>query len=199
MRSASFGYTQDKRGFTLIKAGRLEQAQWRSSFDKVQPKGFTLIELMVAISIVAILATVGVVLFSNAQKNARDGKRRADIDAISRALEVHYQDATFCPTYTYCAPNSSWFAENSVPKDPLKPSICGQGTCNGSYIYVDVAGLGQPLRPSDGSFAPEGAAGGRSVRDMYKICTDLETVRYPGATVDWDGTQQDYCKSNQQN
>ena len=52
--------------------------------------GFTLVELLVVISIIAVLSVIGVTVFSGVQKSARDAKRRGDIDAISKALEVHY-------------------------------------------------------------------------------------------------------------
>ncbi len=49
--------------------------------------GFTLIELMVAISIIAIISVIGAALFGQAQKNARDGKRINEIGQIQNALE----------------------------------------------------------------------------------------------------------------
>lgn len=60
-------------------------------------RGFTLIELMVIISIIAILSVIGIVTFSNIQKNARDVKRRADIDAISKALLQYRTTRGFYP------------------------------------------------------------------------------------------------------
>lgn len=52
-------------------------------------QGFTLVELLVVITIIAILSVVGLTIFSGVQRNARDTKRRADIDAIAKALEVN--------------------------------------------------------------------------------------------------------------
>lgn len=44
--------------------------------------GFTLIELMVVITIIAILATMGINTFTAAQKKARDAKRQSDVRTL---------------------------------------------------------------------------------------------------------------------
>lgn len=88
------------------------------NFRKSQ-KGFTLVELMVVIAIIAILATVGIVFFSNAQKNARDTKRRNDIDAIATALE----NARVPGSNSYSALTAATFTNGAIPVDPNNASI----------------------------------------------------------------------------
>lgn len=53
-------------------------------------KGFTLIELMVVISIIAILSAVGIVAFSKAQLAGRDARRKNDLRSIAQALSLFY-------------------------------------------------------------------------------------------------------------
>lgn len=62
-------------------------------------RGFTLIELMVAITIIAILSVVGVVVYTNVTKSARMTTRRADIEAISKAYETNFDGSKY-PTLT---------------------------------------------------------------------------------------------------
>ena len=56
--------------------------------------GFTLIELLVVIAIIGILTVIGYSTYSNIQASARDTKRKADVDAIAKALEDKYNPAT---------------------------------------------------------------------------------------------------------
>lgn len=79
------------------------------------PNGFTLVELLVVITIIAILSMVGLVAFSDAQKNARDAKRKADINAIAKALESNYTANSGTP---YASVVGSWFVGGNEPTNP---------------------------------------------------------------------------------
>lgn len=54
--------------------------------------GFTLVELLVAIAILGVLATVGLASFRTAQMRGRDTQRKSDLKQISNAVELYYQD-----------------------------------------------------------------------------------------------------------
>ena len=55
-------------------------------------KGFTLVELLIAIAILGILATIGMGSFRTAQLRGRDGERKSDLKQISNALELYHSD-----------------------------------------------------------------------------------------------------------
>jgi prepilin-type N-terminal cleavage/methylation domain-containing protein len=126
-------------------------------------KGFTLIELMIAITILAIVASIGLVTYSKAQVTARDNRRKQDLQAIRAALELYYQKNNRYPANT--APQTSaasqpWINDNgsnpaipldsqyiaSVPVDPKNSggsvytyySAGPWGTCTtaGSYYWI---------------------------------------------------------------
>lgn len=61
-------------------------------------RGFTLVELLVTISILAILMTIAMITYQNVQKNARDGKRKSDISTIQSALQQYRADQGYYPT-----------------------------------------------------------------------------------------------------
>ena len=83
--------------------------------ERSKSKGFTLVELMVVVSIIAILSVIGIVVFTGVQKNARDAKRRADIDAISTAMEKNYVSGSSNP-YVVLTPSD--FSDGKKPVDP---------------------------------------------------------------------------------
>ena len=55
-------------------------------------KGFTLIELVVVMAIIAILAAAGLSSYTSTQKKGRDARRKSDLTQVSRALEFYYND-----------------------------------------------------------------------------------------------------------
>lgn len=54
-------------------------------------RGFTIVEIVVVITAIAILAGIGMVSYSAMQVRARDTERTADIDVMSAALETYYE------------------------------------------------------------------------------------------------------------
>lgn len=64
------------------------------------PRGFTLIELMVVIAIIGILSVIAFGIFSGAQSSARDGRRRIEIDQLAKNIESNRDPATGFYLYT---------------------------------------------------------------------------------------------------
>lgn len=60
-------------------------------------KGFTLIELMVVMTVIAILATIALFGFGKAQASARDASRQQIMNGYRTALERYYGDNQYYP------------------------------------------------------------------------------------------------------
>jgi prepilin-type N-terminal cleavage/methylation domain-containing protein len=84
--------------------------------------GFTVVELIITMAIVAILLTLGVVNLRSTEVSGRDSERKGDISNIALFLETVYNSGTTAqPTYKGAYPPTSavsssanietWFAE----------------------------------------------------------------------------------------
>ena len=68
----------------------------------MQRRGFTIVELIIVITIIGILLTLAVVNVNSTQLNARDNERKSDIESLSLAFEDFYtngNDNTLPGTY----------------------------------------------------------------------------------------------------
>lgn len=103
--------------------------------------GFTLIELMISISIIAIISSVGFISYQKAQSLGRDAKRKQDLRSIAIALELYYQKNKQYPITTgwvsSAGGSNTWIPGldtnyiNSLPKDPNNSAT----NCNGSGTF----------------------------------------------------------------
>lgn len=54
--------------------------------------GFTLMEILISVAIVAILTAIGIVSYNSVNKRARDAKRKSDLEQVRSALEIYRND-----------------------------------------------------------------------------------------------------------
>lgn len=114
-------------------------------------KGFTLIELMVAISIVAILSTIGIVSYTQAQRVSRDSRRKQDLRSIQGALEVYRitngSYPSLADTWYLSTTGTIWipgmnetYISPSLPVDPKQSAPCYPWNSTTCYNYAYYAG-----------------------------------------------------------
>lgn len=60
--------------------------------------GFTIVELLIVIVVIAILASISIVAYTGVQQKARDSKRKSDVAQIGKALQLYATDNG--PMYT---------------------------------------------------------------------------------------------------
>jgi len=114
--------------------------------DKNKKQGFTFIELLVVVTIIAVLAAIGAVSYRSTNQNARDSKRLADLEQIRSALEICRSEVGYYPS-----------------------SISGGVSCGGEDYLSPL-----PSDPQGGgySYSPSGCSAGQCT--SYEVCTTLE-------------------------
>lgn len=101
--------------------------------------GFTLIELLVVIAIIALLASVVFLGLNSARQKSRDVKRIADMNQMSKALELYYNDNFAYPTGTdgiLSSVSAPGLTNKYITNYPVAPTPAdnptGLSTCTGA-------------------------------------------------------------------
>jgi len=112
--------------------------------------GFTLVEILVVVTIIGILAGIVMINVSMAAPTGRDGRRQADIKQIEAACEQYFSDYRKFPTSIDVLVSGDYLKE--LPKDPKNvapytytydknPATCdnaGNGNCSEYCTYAKL-------------------------------------------------------------
>lgn len=102
----------------------------------MKKRAFSFIELIVVVTIVAVLSLVGIVNYSSANKKSRDARRISDLEKMRMALEMIRQVGTTYPA------SISALAPTYIQTVPTEP----KGGTWGSYLYAQLnSGYGYQL------------------------------------------------------
>lgn len=122
--------------------------------------GFTLIEVLVAVTIIAVLVSIGVVSYGSVNKRSRDAKRKGDVEQLRSALEMYRSDNGYYPN----AGSGSWTDASSlsttlvsmylpgVPADPKSTQTYRYQATNfssGNYYGYCMSALLESEDPND--------------------------------------------------
>jgi len=159
-----------------------------SKISKVK-RGFTLIELLVVIAIIGILASFAIASFTSAQAKGRDSRRKADLDAMKKALELYKTDTTGAKNYPS---GSGSVVTRNTGCSPVATNVleCGNYIKQVPYDPKNNVAYTINLGNSDGTPCAGGC-------DTYRLRATLENANDPqaaGATFDKGSAAT--CKNN---
>jgi len=132
-----------RKGFTFISRAR--------------ERGFTLIEILVVISLIGVLAGLVLVSFTGSQKQARDAGRKSDLKQYQNSLEVFAnQQGGLYPSY-------DGVAASSICSD-LGIGACPQDVRAGEAGFIDY------------TFSANGSGAGTVDATRYVLWAKLENA-----------------------
>lgn len=129
--------------------------------------GFTLVELLVVISIIGLLSSIVLASLNSARTKARDVRRRADLKQLQLALELYFDANGSYPVAT-----GSWmWAEGRCTPTPFGWVYKSDYTGANAYI-PNLAPTYIPVLPGDPRVDPSGRCYGYfSDGNIYRVMT----------------------------
>lgn len=151
--------------------------------------GFTIVELLVVIVVIAILASISMVAFNGVQQRARDSQRKSDIATIQKVLAIYYSDKGGYPacnggvykgtsgSVQVCTLSDPDVTAELVPNYMSKTLVDPRNTSSYVYNYALGYKLGADGCASDWS---------SYLTTNYVIAVGLESVNI-GCATGWFG------------
>jgi general secretion pathway protein G len=83
-------------------------------------RGFTLIEVLIVITLVIVLASIGMPMYQNSVRRSREAVLREDLFRMRDAIDQYYADKTKYPQTLQDLVTEGYLRE--IPKDPITNS-----------------------------------------------------------------------------
>jgi general secretion pathway protein G len=83
-------------------------------------RGFTLIELLIVITLITILATMGIVQYRNSVQSTREAILRTDLFRMRDAIDQYYADKSKYPASLDALVSDGYMRK--IPEDPITKS-----------------------------------------------------------------------------
>ena len=154
-------------------------------------RGFTLVELLVVISIIGILASIITASLANAKAGGRDAKRISDLKNIQLGLGLYYNDNYKFPVTLSLLVSGGYISIE--PKDPstqnsyLYSAVNANGSVNCTTNPATKYHLGAVMEVTTSSFLLQDNDDSLQTSGTYGVCTG-SGAKFHGMATNCSGT-----------
>jgi len=162
-------------------------------------RGFTIVELLIVIVVIAILAAISIVAYSGIQGRSRDSARKSDLASVQKGLELYYIDKGGFPLCTANGPyivSSNPNAEVCSLSDisnrltPAYMSRLPVDPKNDGAAYSYYYAVGFKKAANSCAIEYKGVPG--AAQDGYMLGVKIETSDAPGCAGYWNRSDINY-------
>jgi len=150
---------------------------------KLRGRGFTIVELLIVIAIIALLVSLSTVLYSDSKRKSRDSRREEDMKEIQNALNLYVVNKH---TYPICGS----MVDIINPENNTFVKIDGGTDCLSQALVSDRLFPRTPMDPLGGSVGSCGSLADNvycyaSDGFRYYLRYSLETDSILGKSIGW--------------
>lgn len=104
---------------------------------KKTKSGFTIVELLIVIVVIAILAAISIVAYNGIQTRAENTKTIQSVNAYSKAISMYVAEKSSLPIQTYSCLGSPAKCGNTT--DTTDPGSCGGGQSSPKTLLTNLS------------------------------------------------------------
>lgn len=152
--------------------------------NSMKRSGFTIVEIVVTITVMGIILALAVVNVSNSQVRARDEERRSDAESIARHLESFYL-------------NGTGDAGEEIGRYPSAEFTSSLQSVREKLVNIDPKSLAAPDVDYDGDVISLISAT-NTVQSEYGVAPSPTVDQYVYQPLAWNGTGWGICTGSQE-
>lgn len=114
----------------------------KNTYNKINNSGFTLMELLVVISIISLLSSLGIVSLNSARVKARDALRKGEMAQLRTALSIYFDEYN---RYPVSACEADWTGVE--PEFGTEVDLSASSDCYNNDLTAELEGGARPIMP----------------------------------------------------
>ena len=157
-------------------------------------KGFTIVELLIVVVVIAILAAITIVSYNGITANAQFTKLKSELSSVNKAILLYYADNGVYPSSTASCTNG-WCGWDQVTGDAFVPNVSPkyitvlpqmptENVAQDAFLYHSVNGTSYRLMRYSNSLPSNELNSPLAAKPTFA----LTGWGYKSSNIDWNGS-----------